>query len=348
MLQKILHSNFMVRLRQWEYWPFSVIYAPVFLYWLFLSLKARSLFFFRAANPGIETGGMLGESKIKIMDMLPEAYKPVTLFFNSDATAKDLMDSLRENSIDFPVIIKPDIGERGWLVEKIHDRMELQKYMSACKVNVLVQEFVDLPVELAVMYYRFPGMKEGRVMSVTIKEFLSVQGDGKNSLEKLILNLPRAKLQYEALKDVHAQRFGEVPLKGESVELMPIGNHCRGAKFLNGNHTIDKKMERVFDNITDTLEGVYFCRYDLKCTGIEELKEGREIKIMEINGVGAEPAHIYDPGYRLIQAWRDLFEQWDIIYKISRTNKMNGDEYMTLGEAYKAYRDLSRYKKMAT
>jgi hypothetical protein len=65
MLFYIRYLNFMTRLTQWEYWPFEVIYLPIFVYWLWLSVKARSLFFFSAANPSIENGGMLGESKLR-------------------------------------------------------------------------------------------------------------------------------------------------------------------------------------------------------------------------------------------------------------------------------------------
>ena len=44
--KRIKHSNFLIKLTNWEYWPFAVIYTPAFFYWLYLSVKARSLFFF--------------------------------------------------------------------------------------------------------------------------------------------------------------------------------------------------------------------------------------------------------------------------------------------------------------
>jgi hypothetical protein len=68
----VKYLNFWTRLTNWEYWPFSVIYFPVFFYWLWLSVKARSLFFFSAANPSIESGGMLGESKYRILKNVPD------------------------------------------------------------------------------------------------------------------------------------------------------------------------------------------------------------------------------------------------------------------------------------
>ena len=59
--KRIKSTPFMIKLLHWEYWPFEVIYAIPFLYWVYLSARAGSFFFFRAANPAIPNGGMFGE-----------------------------------------------------------------------------------------------------------------------------------------------------------------------------------------------------------------------------------------------------------------------------------------------
>jgi len=56
----------LTKITHWEYWPFELVYFPVVLYYFWLSIRARSFFFFSASNPSIETGGMLGESKFGI------------------------------------------------------------------------------------------------------------------------------------------------------------------------------------------------------------------------------------------------------------------------------------------
>ena len=103
----------------------------------------------------------------------------------------------------------------------------------------------------------------------------------------------------------------------------------------------------VFDEVNKTTPGIFFCRYDLKCTCIEDLKNGKNIKIMEINGVGSEPAHIYDPGFKLMDAYKALFHQWKTIYEISRINRKKGITYMTVKEATQTIRFLMNYKKKA-
>ena len=55
--------RFLIQLISWEYWPIWATYLPASLYYSYLSLRAGSPFFFSAANPSIENGGMFFESK---------------------------------------------------------------------------------------------------------------------------------------------------------------------------------------------------------------------------------------------------------------------------------------------
>lgn len=335
-----------IKLRSWEYWPFEVIYAPVFIYWLYLSLKARSLFFFSAANPGIETGGLMGESKINILNKIPRHLIPKTLFVASGEDLRHILTKLTEAGIGFPLIAKPNIGSRGFLVKKLHEPQELLNYLKQQKIDFLVQEYIAYPMEMSIMYYRFPHKTSGTISSVTLKEYLAVKGDGHSTVLQLIKNFDRAKLQLNILKQTHAHLMDKIPDAGEVVELVPIGNHCRGATFYNGNHLIDEKLIATFDHISHQLDGIYFGRFDLKCADLQGLKQGDSFTILELNGVGAEPAHIYDPSYRLFQAIKDILSQWNVIYQISVYNKRRGQDFMSLGEAYQTLLNLLAYKKL--
>ncbi|MDX1672223.1 MAG: alpha/beta fold hydrolase, partial [Balneolaceae bacterium] len=55
------------RLTRWEFWPPYVIYIPVCLYIIVLWWRHSRLTVFTAANPGIEDGGFIGESKSEIL-----------------------------------------------------------------------------------------------------------------------------------------------------------------------------------------------------------------------------------------------------------------------------------------
>ena len=335
-----LNSPFFIRLRSWEYWPFAVVYAPVIIYWLWLSVKARSLFFFTAANPGIETGGMLGESKIDLLDQISDEFKPKTLFVTANTLATAVLNQVKTRGIAFPVIAKPNAGERGWRVDKLTTEADLMAYAQTSPIDFLVQEYVNEPLELGVFYYRFPDQTQGVVSSIVQKEFLSIRGNGRDSVETLIRQNDRAILQLATLQNLYGARFANVLPAGEILTLVSIGNHCRGTKFLNANRLITPELTRIFDRISAPVAGFYYGRYDLRCRSVADLYAGRHIKIVELNGVGAEPAHIYQPGFSIWVGWRVLLQHWTVLYKISRENHRRGIAYMTVDEGWKVWQRI--------
>lgn len=343
--KKIARSNFWIRLTHWEFWPFEVVYIPIFFYWLWLSLRARSFFFFTASNPGIEYGGMLGESKYKILKNLPVNLIPKTVYVPHDTNFQEMEQVLKENSFSYPIILKPDIGERGWQVEKILNPDELRYYLQLNRVDILIQEYVDLPLEFGIFYYRFPGKKKGRITSIVEKKMLEVVGDGSSNIRELMNAIPRAKLQVQVFENTHPDTLNIIPKNGKHIELMPIGNHSRGTTFLNANDLISDKLNHVFDKISKKVEGFYFGRFDIRCASTEELNQGN-LKIMELNGAGSEPGHIYHPGATLIDAYKSLFAHWKALFLISRANYKRGVPYLSFSEGLRVYSDIRAYNKI--
>jgi hypothetical protein len=336
LFERIYRSNFSIKLRHWEYWPFGILQAPFFLYWMWLSFKARSFFFFSASNPSIYTGGMLGESKKEALDLVPDTYKPKTILIKLPATPEDVLRAMANVRLTYPLIFKPDLGERGWMVRKIHTEAEAKKYLQEVPIDFLIQEFLDLPLEFGVFYVRKPSEETGRVISINSKEMLSVTGNGTDSLATLVYKNDRAKLQLQRLSESFALQWQTVIPKGETFLLNTIGNHCLGTKFLNGNALITPALNASFNSLSKKIDGFNFGRFDLRCTSHEDLERGN-VKIMELNGCGAEPAHIYQPGFSLWQALKVLYQHWTLLYEISSENHQRGVPYITFSEARKTY-----------
>ena len=341
--QKITQHPFIIKLKSWEYWPFGIIQTPLFVYWMWYALKERSLTYFSASNPSILTGGMMGESKFEVLNMVPSEHKPITALAKFPATKEHLLELMKHNHLQFPVIFKPDLGERGWMVRRINNEDDIDQYLTEIKIDFIVQELVDLPFEFGVFYIRFPSEQNGFVNSITMKEFLYVEGDGAKTLQQLILEKDRASLQWETLKEVYRSELDTVLDKGKRMELVSIGNHCLGTKFLDGNHLITEKLTTSFDRISKLVEGFYFGRYDLRCASLEDLENGN-IKIMELNGCGAEPAHIYHPGASLRKAIRVLISHWQNMYRVSVENHARGVPYLSLKEGRSIYKKVRALK----
>lgn len=327
----------MIKLRSWEYWPFGIVQFPAIIYWLWLSARARSLVFFSAANPGIPMGGMFGESKFDILRMIPPQYVPLTIKVELPATRTSVLDRMCEAGMRLPVIFKPDIGERGYMVKQINREEDIDCYLKLVKGAFLVQELVTEPVEFGVFYMKLPAETHGKVTSLVLKEMLSVTGDGRSTLQELIMGNDRAKLQWERLRVTFRDQLTFVPEKGKKLELVSIGNHAMGTRFINANHLINGRLSKCVDRIANNIPGFYFGRFDVRCESIKDLYEGR-MKIMELNGCGAEPAHIYDTAFPLWAAFFELVRHWRYIFMIAQANKRNGIGYVSHREAFSYYR----------
>lgn len=341
LLKRIIRSNFYVKLTNWEYWPFGILQFPVFFYYGWLSLRSRSLLFFTGSNPGIPMGGMFGESKYDILTKIPTHLKPNTIVIERDQSQEQILKILANHGFSFPLIFKPDLGERGYMVKRINSAEDIEQYIRQVRVRFLVQDLIDLPLEFGVFYARKPSEEKGRVVSIVMKEMLSVTGDGKSTLQRLILDKPRAKLQFEKLRASYADQLTSVIEPGKKLELVSIGNHALGTKFLNGNHLITDKLSSSFDTISKSIEGFYFGRFDLRCASLSDLENGN-VKIVELNGCGAEPAHIYDPDFKLVDAVFVLFRHWRTIFEIALENKKRGFRFAKFEEGKMYYKKFKR------
>lgn len=335
-------KKLLIRIRNWEYWPFSLLYFPVFFYYGWLVIKHRSFFFFTASNPSIEFGGMFGEKKSDIFKLIPNEYLPKTQLVGKGDLERATFLAVQ---IGFPVIVKPDIGERGVWVSKIEDQQQLLAYVKSCPVNFLLQELVDYPMELGVFFIKYPG-DPGRVTSIVRKDFLSVLGDGKSTIGKLLKKNARGlvttDLNSEHLKSMESM----IPAMNESVLIEPIGNHCRGTTFLNDNHQIDKELDEAFNQLASQIPDLYFGRFDLRCKSYEDLRQLKNFKILELNGAGSEPGHIYHPGYSLWNAYKDIFWHLSVLSDISALNRKRGHSYWSFKRGFKKWKAHQRYNRL--
>lgn len=327
-------NSFVYKFTRYEYWPWWLFYLPMVPYYLYQAIRTRSLTFPTSVNPSIYSGGFYGEKKTDILPYLPPEYLPTTIFVDKVSTYPQIVDLISEGGLAFPIIVKPNVGERGTDVEKVISEIQLKQYIERMNEDFLIQEFVDYPIELAVLYSRLPSQKRGEVSSITSKEFLSVTGNGISTVEELIVKSPRATFQLESLRERFGTDLKIVLSHGETKLLEPIGNHCRGTAFLNANQLINERVNVIFDEISASYEDFFYGRYDLKVASLDDFQNGKNIKIMELNGISADPGHIYDPDYKLFTAYIDLSWHWKRLADIHLENKKRGHLPMSTHEVW--------------
>ena len=311
-----------------EYWPWWMLVAPVWPLWAWYMLRTRNLTWFTAVNPGMEDSGFLGESKIKILNSIPNQYKPKTIFIHHTEKLETITELLA-----FPFIAKPDIGGRGRKIKTIHSYSELLEYHQSVEEDYMIQEIIPYELELGIFYIRMPWQSKGEIVSISKKEFLEVVGDGKSTVKQLMTRNYRASLQIERLQ--HIINIDEIVPNNEHRLLEPIGNHCRGTIFRDHGHLVTPTLTAVFDKICAQIDGFYYGRFDLRVKSIEDLMQGNLIQIMELNGLTSDPAHIFDPNARLRDALKIQFSNCTKSYKIAKYNLKHGAKTTPIAELYR-------------
>ncbi len=349
-----------IKLTNFEYWSMWFFYLPTLPYGLYLALRSGSMAYFTSVNPVVPLSGMKGQPKQDILKLLDEKYLPKSLYFKHNSEFEFVKTEIEKKQIGLPFIIKPEVGERGKGVEKMDSFEELESYLKEYtpqnKADFIIQEFLTEPVELGVLYYILPNnlknkvskkQNQGRlkkfrnsaITSIVQKEFLTVIGDGKKTLSQLIEDSDRARFQKKRLQKRFIEKWNVTIPINEKLVLESIGNHCRGTKFLDGNKYITEKNLAAFDEIMKPLANYYYGRFDIKVSSIEDFKEGKGIKIMEVNGVASEPAHIYDPKTPILKAYKAIFWHMKIIQVISFQNKKDGTAFASFSQIWKIVSD---------
>jgi membrane protein DedA with SNARE-associated domain len=330
------------RIFRWEFWPAWVAYVPLVPYILWLGVRYRSLTLFTAANPGIATGGLVGESKASILRHFRAEPDLAArwMLLPAGIEVRERQEMLRRfmerEHLNFPLVLKPDVGERGSGVAIVHTSDEAEAYLRASAgADVIAQEYVSGP-EFGVFYRRYPWEETGRVISITAKILPELTGDGRRDLKQLILSDARAFCLHRTYLAAARQEPSYVAAEGERVRLVEIGSHCRGAIFLDAMQLCTPALEDAVERISRSHPGFFFGRFDVRSESVDAFQQGR-FKVLELNGVGSEPTHVYDPAIGVFRKYEILAKHWEDMFEIGASTRSAGIEPWSIAELWRAY-----------
>lgn len=321
--------------------PFWFNVLPVARF-LWEGLKARRLALGFNVNPSIHASGFNGERKWDIYRLFPQelmgsVVAPVVRIPPVEGGwAQERLRLAKEEmakiGLGWPVVAKPDIGQRGVGVQLIGSESEMLDYFSAYPMEepVLLQELISLPEEASALYVRYPGEETGRILALTYKQFPSVVGNGRSTLRQLIL----ADMRYMRLSSIFLEknraRLDQVVPSGVCVPLSFAGNHGQGVLFRNANGHLTEALAHRLDTIARALPDFHYGRFDFRFGDWGELEKGEVFRIIELNGIGGEPVEIWEPSGSLNQAYRWLFRQCRIFFEIGAANWACGHRPISL------------------
>lgn len=342
-------ENFWIRIKklnQLEFWPTSLFYLPLVPYLFYLALRYRGFRFLTAVNPGILASGIAGESKSEILNLIPKGSQASYLFLSKEE--KDPQSRIQnwmiQENLKFPIIAKPDKGERGFLIKKLYSLEETSTLLQTYPIDWLFQEYLEGPYEVGVFYYRDPREMKGKIFSITDKIFPEVTGDGFCDLKTLIKNHPRFRFQMEAHYKHNKHQLDKILQKGETISIGSIGNHIQGCKFQDGNHWKTKEMETKLISIGDSISGFYFGRFDIRFSDPSDFKLGLGFQIIELNGATSESTNLYDPKFSIFESYSILFRQWKILFQIGSLNYKAGIPLYPYKKLYQLVKNHREYK----
>ena len=282
------------------------------------------------------------ESKKEIYDLIPSEYYPKTLLIEPTETLEAIQEKIKEAAIEFPLIAKPDIGLRGTAVKKIHNAEELAAYFSKANFNVLIQSLIPYENEIGLFYVKLPN-QPGKITGIVAKEFMILTGNGKNTIRELLHQDKRYLLQLEVLEAEYKDKLNTILSEGETINLVPYGNHCRGTKFIDASNEITPEMMESFNTICNQIQGFHYGRMDIMFNSYEDLAKGKNFQIVEINGAISEPTHMYDPKHSLWFGWKELTRHFHYMYLISKNNHKKGVNYLTFKEGVREFKKHHKY-----
>lgn len=329
---------------RWEFWPAWLFYLPVAANYVRLAAKYGGFTVPTAANPGIFSGGFVGESKMAtlrgLMATAPEFTAAARLLpaGTADERLALLKQTLCDQGIDNPFILKPDVGQRGAGVKLIRSIDQAADYLARTTAPLVVQRYAPGPGEVGIFYYRWPHKACGRIFAITEKIFPSVTGDGRRTVAEFVRQDSRARMIAEIYLRRFGERAGEVLAEGETLRLVEAGNHAQGCIFRDGSPLWSEALERRIDDISRGLDGFCIGRFDIRYSSVEDLRAGRNFQIVELNGAAAEATSIYDSRNSLRAAYRTLFRQWELVFAIGAANRRGGVVPTRLVDLWRAWR----------
>jgi hypothetical protein len=326
-----------------------MFYPPVTLYYLWLAIKYRGLTLPTAANPGIFSGGLVGESKMAtlkdLMRTSPEVTAEAELLQGS--CPQERLESFREichrRALNYPLVLKPDVGQRGAGVKLVQSEEQVLDYLNRTTAPLIVQRFAPGPHEAGIFYYRLPHETTGHVFAITEKVFPQITGDGRSTIAELVWKDPRARfLARIYLRRLH-ERQEEVLAPGETLKLVEAGNHAQGCIFRDGMHLCSPALFETIDTISRRVPAFYIGRYDIRYANETDLRTGRNFQIVELNGAASEATSIYDARNSLFTAYRTLFRQWDLVFAIGAANRRRGTPTTSISLLWRHWRGYVRH-----
>ena len=310
--------------------PLWLIRLVIGLQWLGLACRYRSLTLPSAVNPGITSGGLIGEGKLEYFQAMGPLARARTAAFIALANRPgmnedELGQRLAAAGLAFPLIVKPDLGLCGYGVRKVDNLAALQNYLAQFPFNevLVVQHYLTDEGEAGIFYTRDPAATRGQIIGLALRYFPRVVGDGVHTLRQLIERDPRAR---RLLTSQHQGPEGQqrIPAHGEHVRVANIGSYRVGGLYRNGDHQITPALAAAIEAIAQDMPAFHGGRFDVRFHTLDDFLQRAEFTIIEVNGAGSEAINAWDPDLPLRTSLKMIFAKQRALFALGAAQRRAG------------------------
>ena len=298
-------------LMQPSLWPGWLLYLPVRLGIVLLSLRHRRLTAFASANPALgRIGGFIGDSKSLLLRPFQRDSRCCpTLALSLEDTQEERIKEAAAFAAchGFPVVFKPEVAEDGAGLRFVHTQEQLERLVRSAQEDFLLQKFIP-GFEFEVVWRRNPGKDDGRIMALLHKHDVTVRGDGEQTLEELIWLDEVAVSRANLFLRCHARDLNRVIPAGQKVTLNLTGSYGHGARCRHRADLTTVELEAAVTQFAKRFPGLHFARFDLRATSMEDLKAGRFI-VTEVGGCCHVSSLLRDESLRFSRSYAAVWGQ---------------------------------------
>lgn len=206
---------------------------PMVLQWIWLGIRYRSITLPSSANPGITSGGMVGDGKLEYFAAMGPLARAATADYigvenRPETRLQDVLARTDAAGLQFPIVAKPDLGWCGFGVRLLASETDLSDYIKRFPHGhtFLLQRYLPDPGEAGSFYVREPDAQTGRLIGILLRHYPSVTGNGLDTIAELISCDKR--LRRATANTLHECRYdpARIPASGEVVRLSTVRRHA--------------------------------------------------------------------------------------------------------------------------
>lgn len=276
---------------------------------------------FKNVNPGMSHfSGMVEIPKSEIQKNLPKKYLPQSVLCLQEDSFSEVLKKKSAQKIEYPIICKPNTGERSNGVQYIINDQELKTYIGKKSADFLLQEFLDYKHEYGLAVER-KDRKNFRITSLAQKNTPVITGNGTSTIQELVQKLPLTSPEKnKILANTAATEKKSIPKKGQTISIVRTASISLGTKIIDCRKYITPEMEKSISLVLQKYKGFHVGRFDIKANSISDIAKGK-FKIIELNGINGIPMHIYDGKFTLDQKYDELEQYFHRLLKRAERNQ---------------------------